>query len=154
MQGIFKHGNLPKMLLHAREVLMVEFRPVLKEAGISEPQWRVLRALTEYEQIDAVNLARKAQVLAPSLTRMLRLLEEMQLIVRRVDNVDMRRQNIWLSESGRELVYFLGKKIESIYVDLERYLGSELIENAYHSVSKLITAVEQYQEARLKKNSQ
>lgn len=142
MQGTFKHGNLPKLLLQAREILMLEFRPLLKEAGISEQQWRVLRVLYEFGPIDAVTLAEQAQVLAPSLSRMLRMLEKMDLVDRSVNDEDLRRQNIELSKKGAQFVLSLGKEIELIYQTLEEHLGADLLEDVYQSVERLITSLQ------------
>ena len=40
-----KHRNLPLLLLQAREGVISRFRPILTEAGFTEQQWRVIRAL-------------------------------------------------------------------------------------------------------------
>jgi len=44
---VIKHRNLPLLLLQAREKLFTEFRPLLNDAGVTEQQWRVIRALLE-----------------------------------------------------------------------------------------------------------
>src|SRR5690606_6152246 len=119
MSAAFQHRNLPHLLLHARETLMVRFRPILAEAGLSEQQWRVLRHLYDTDTLDAAGLARRCQVLAPSLTRMLRSLEAAGLIDRHLDAEDLRRQVIGLSPGGRALVERLSPRIESIYQALE-----------------------------------
>ena len=40
-----RHRNLALLLLQARESVMAEFRPLLNEHGLTEQQWRVIRAL-------------------------------------------------------------------------------------------------------------
>ncbi|MGL4281189.1 MAG: MarR family transcriptional regulator, partial [Albidovulum sp.] len=67
--------TLPIALLRAREAVMERFRPLLAAHDISEQQWRVMRVLQEAGESDATQLSRAANVLAPSLTRMLRTLE-------------------------------------------------------------------------------
>ena len=37
--------SLPMSLLRAREAVMRQFRPSLREHGLTEQQWRILRAL-------------------------------------------------------------------------------------------------------------
>ena len=54
-------------LLKAREAAMSRFRPMLREHGLTEQQWRVIRALADYKEIDAGELAKKSFLLAPSL---------------------------------------------------------------------------------------
>ena len=41
----FAHRNLPRLLLQAREAVMAHTRPSLREHGLSDQQWRVLRVL-------------------------------------------------------------------------------------------------------------
>ena len=41
------HRNLPLLLLQARERVIAQFRPILKAHGLTEQQWRVLRALVD-----------------------------------------------------------------------------------------------------------
>ena len=75
----FKH-SLPMELLKAREAAMARFRPMLRNHGLTEQQWRVIRALSEYGKIDASELARRSFLLAPSLTRILRFLEQEDIL--------------------------------------------------------------------------
>ena len=142
MSAAFQHRNLPHLLLHARESLMVYFRPILAEAGLSEQQWRVLRHLYDTDTLDAVGLARRCQLLAPSLTRMLRSLESSGLIVRNQDPEDLRRQVIGLSPGGRALVYRLSPKIEAIYRELEARIGKERLDRLYNEVEAMLLALE------------
>jgi len=44
----FVHRNLPRLLLEAREAVMQHTRPSLREHGLSDQQWRVLRVLGEH----------------------------------------------------------------------------------------------------------
>ena len=41
----FRHRNLPLLLLHAREGVIGQFRPILNAHGVTEQQWRIIRAL-------------------------------------------------------------------------------------------------------------
>ena len=47
-QPSFVHRNLPRLLLEAREAVMLHTRPSLREHGLSDQQWRVLRVLGEH----------------------------------------------------------------------------------------------------------
>ena len=121
------------------------FRPILTEAGITEQQWRVLRTLYDYQQIDAATLAKEAQILAPSLTRMLKVLESTDMIVRMPDPQEQRRQQISLSAHGRSTVGRLGPEIEGVYQELEQQVGPGLLEDLYERVEALIKRVEETQ---------
>ena len=72
-------------LLKAREAVMSHFRPILADHDVTEQQWRVLRTLSDAGLLDATEVAEKAFILAPSLTRMLRSLEERGFISRHKD---------------------------------------------------------------------
>ena len=67
--------SLPMSLLRAREAVMRQFRPSLRNHGLTEQQWRILRALTAVDTIEVTELARVAFLLGPSLSRILRDLE-------------------------------------------------------------------------------
>ncbi len=67
--------SLPMSLLRAREAVMRQFRPSLRSHGLTEQQWRILRALTAVDEIEVTELARVAFLLGPSLSRILRDLE-------------------------------------------------------------------------------
>ncbi len=138
----FQHRNLPHLLLYARESLMVHFRPILAEAGLSEQQWRVLRHLYDTDTLDAAGLARRCQVLAPSLTRMLRSLEAAHLIERSQDAEDLRRQVIGLSPGGRALVQELSPQIESIYQALEKRIGKDRLDCLYDEIEAMLVLLE------------
>ena len=51
--------SLPMSLLRAREAVMRQFRPSLRNHGLTEQQWRILRALTAVEAIEVTELARQ-----------------------------------------------------------------------------------------------
>jgi hypothetical protein len=68
MSTAFAHRNLPRLLLQARESLMVRTRPSLREHGLSDQQWRVLRVLGEHGTVETGRVAREAYILGPSLT--------------------------------------------------------------------------------------
>ena len=83
--------SLPMSLLRAREAVMRQFRPSLRDHGLTEQQWRILRALAAVDAIEVTELARVAFLLGPSLSRMLRDLEARRLIERRTAKADLRR---------------------------------------------------------------
>jgi hypothetical protein len=43
----FRHRNLPLLLLQAREGVIAHFRPILHAHGLTEQQWRIVRALLD-----------------------------------------------------------------------------------------------------------
>jgi len=126
----FEH-SLPMALLKARESAMARFRPMLRDHGLTEQQWRVIRALAADDQIDASELARRSFLLAPSLTRILQHLESEKLVKRSSDANDQRRAVFALTSDGRNLFATVGPDSEVLYADIEREFGIEKLELLY-----------------------
>src|ERR671922_1371484 len=96
--------SLPMSLLRAREAVMRQFRPSLREHGLTEQQWRILRALAAIDAIEVTELARTAFLLGPSLSRILRDLEARRLIERKAAKADLRRGEVSISPKGLKLI--------------------------------------------------
>nr|WP_244316766.1 homoprotocatechuate degradation operon regulator HpaR [Pannonibacter sp. XCT-34] len=112
-------------LLRARETVMRQFRPSLAHFGITEQQWRVLRALTSVRAIEVLELADATCLLAPSLSRILKGLEERDLVQRMADETDMRRVLISISPAGQTLIEQAGAHSEVIYAEITRRYGAK-----------------------------
>ncbi len=120
--------SLPIALLRARETVMGRFRPVLAAFDVTEQQWRVIRVLAEHSPLDASDVAERASVLAPSLTRIIKALEERGFIVRERDEDDGRRTLLSIAPAGHALIGKVAPQSRAIYRDLEARYGSERIE--------------------------
>lgn len=96
--------SLPIALIRAREKVMAPIRDMLAETGITEQQWRVLRVLSEHDALDATDLADRASLHQPSLTRILKTLTQKGLIARTQDRQDRRRQVLNLTDAGRQVI--------------------------------------------------
>ena len=75
-------ASLPMALLRSREAVMRLFRPGLRKHGVTEQQWRILRALAHSGPMEVTALAEATFLLAPSLSRILPDLEKRGLIAR------------------------------------------------------------------------
>jgi len=121
--------SLPMSLLRAREAVMRQFRPSLRNHGLTEQQWRILRALTAVEAIEVTELARTAFLLGPSLSRILRDLEARDLIERRTAETDLRRGVVSISPKGLKLIEAVAPTSEAIYAEItSRYGARKLAE--------------------------
>ncbi|WP_353474378.1 MarR family transcriptional regulator [Salipiger sp. H15] len=96
--------SLPIALIRARETLLRELRPMLAEAGVSEPQWRILRVLIESGPCSVQGLAEAACLQSTSVSRILQSMVERGLVERVQDRENRRRQVVTVSEEGRALV--------------------------------------------------
>lgn len=116
--------SLPMSLLRAREAVMRQFRPSLRDHGLTEQQWRILRALAAVESIEVTELADVAFLLGPSLSRILRDLEARQLVERRIAKADLRRGVVSISARGLKLIEAVAPTSEAIYAAITRRYGA------------------------------
>jgi homoprotocatechuate degradation regulator HpaR len=116
--------SLPMSLLRAREAVMRQFRPSLRHHGLTEQQWRILRALAAIEAIEVTELARVAFLLGPSLSRILRDLEARHLIERKVAKADQRRAVVSISAKGLKLIKAVAPSSEAIYAAISKRYGA------------------------------
>ncbi|MCK1422523.1 homoprotocatechuate degradation operon regulator HpaR [Bradyrhizobium sp. 180] len=116
--------SLPMSLLRAREAVMRQFRPSLREHGLTEQQWRILRALAGIEAAEVTELARTAFLLGPSLSRILRDLEARNLIERKTAKADQRRSMVSISKEGVKLMASVAPTSEAIYAEITRRFGA------------------------------
>lgn len=131
--------SLPMSLLRTREAVMKQFRPSLRRHGLTEQQWRILRALAAVGALEVKELARVAFLLGPSLSRILRDLEARQLIERRTAKADLRRAVVSISPKGLKLIELVAPTSEFIYAQItQRYGAQKLAE-----LQTMLTALEQ-----------
>jgi homoprotocatechuate degradation regulator HpaR len=136
--------SLPMSLLRAREAVMRHFRPSLRNHGLTEQQWRILRALAAVDTIEVTELARVAFLLGPSLSRILRDLEARQLIERRQAKADLRRSMVSISAKGLKLMEAVAPSSEAIYAAMTQRYGArklaelqDMLHALEHSLSEL-----------------
>ena len=117
--------SLPMALLQAREAAMLLFRPLLAKHGLTEQQWRVLRALAATDMTQTVGeLADRTFLLGPSLTRILTHLDRRGLIKRAKSTADLRQTTVELTATGLDLVSRIAPTSESQYNQIEREFGA------------------------------
>lgn len=129
-------------LLAAREAVMRRFRPSLQEAGITEQQWRTLRALSSVEEAEVTELARMAALLPPSLSRILKEIEARGLVARRPAPEDMRRSLISITAAGRALIDQVAPASEAVYAEIEAAFGPDRLEELYRLLRELAESVD------------
>ncbi len=134
----FNHRNLPRLLLQAREAVMGHFRPNLREHGLTDQQWRVLRVLGERGAIDTGTIAAEAYLLGPSLTGVLARMERDALIQRSRDAQDARRTQVRATAKGKRMVQKLSESIEAHYASMESALGKTQLAQLYALLDAVI----------------
>jgi len=116
--------SLPIALLRAREAVMAYFRPHHRKGGVTEQQWRVIRVLYLDGEMDAAELARRAYLLAPSLSRILKDLEAAKYLKRRPGDLDSRQSLLSLSANGSAMVTGAAPFLDGIHREIARRFGS------------------------------
>src|SRR5690606_9698605 len=100
-------------------------------------QWRVIRVLAETTTVDATDLAERACILAPSLTRIIRSLEERGIITRERDEIDARRLLLALTPDGFDIIRAVSPHSKEVYAELEARYGRERIEKLLDMLADL-----------------
>jgi homoprotocatechuate degradation regulator HpaR len=138
----FVHRNLPRLLLEAREAVMLHTRPSLRAHGLSDQQWRVLRVLGEHahepDGIETGRVASEAYLLGPSLTGVLNRMARDGLIERQRCPQDARRTVVRATPAGLAKVQALSQTIEAHYVWMEQHLGKSQLTHLYALLDQLI----------------
>jgi len=138
----FVHRNLPRLLLQAREAVMAHTRPSLRQHGLSDQQWRVLRVLGEHahepDGVETGRVAREAYLLGPSLTGVLARMERDGLIAREKCTQDARRTVVRATRLGLDKVQTLSETIEAHYSWLEKELGKTRLKALYELLDEVI----------------
>ena len=117
--------SLPMALLRAREAVMRLFRPELRSRGLTEQQWRILRALAHQGPMEVTELAESTFLLAPSLSRILPDLEKRGLVGRRQVDTDLRRSVMRLEPEGLRLIGEHAPYSEGMYARIAKRFGPD-----------------------------
>jgi homoprotocatechuate degradation regulator HpaR len=135
--------SLPMLLLRARETALARFRPILHRHGLTEQQWRVLRALNDLGELTAAGLAQECAILAPSMTRILRRLTADGFVRTTRSRDDQREVRVRLAPKGQRLVGQIGPQVEYEYAEICDRLGAETLDSLYEGLEELITLGDQ-----------
>lgn len=139
MAGIRRFSeSLPMLLLRAREVAMGHFRPILQANGVTEQQWRALRALDEQGELTAAGLAAECAILAPSMTRIIRHLAAEGLVLARRSANDQRQLRLRISAKGKRLVDRVGPEIERAYAGIREEMQPAHMAALYRELKRFI----------------
>jgi len=135
--------NLPLLLLRAREGVMSHFRAILNQHGLTEQQWRVLRALLDQSPLEPRQICETCQLLSASATGVLARMEELGLVRRERMAEDQRRVRVSITPKSRALARRMAPLIDAQYRELERALGGELLQQVYDTLDQLLLRLAQ-----------
>jgi homoprotocatechuate degradation regulator HpaR len=129
--------SLPMVLLRTRERVVQRFRAVLSRHGLTEQQWRILRALDGRDGMEISLLAAQCQILVPSMSVILQRMESRGLIKRNANPADGRRILIAPTGQATALVEQIKPEILEVYREIERILGKRKLEQLYALLEEL-----------------
>jgi len=142
MPAALTHRNLPLLLLQAREHVIGRFRPILHAHGLTEQQWRILRAMAEATSpLEPRVICELCTLSGPSLTGVLERMDAQGLVARRRDDADQRRVRVSLTTKSRALVRRMAPLVEREYRSIEAAVGAGLVREAYDVLDRLTAAV-------------
>ncbi len=133
--------SLASVALMTKEAILAPMRVKLREYNITEPQWRVMRVINDRGATDATGLAEVGLLHAPSVTRILRELEERKLIARETDAHDRRRSLVTLSPEGCEVVAAISRHVLHMMQEYGRRFGEERLETLVAEMRALSAAI-------------
>lgn len=132
------HRNLPMLLLRARELMMARFRPLLTAQGLTEQQWRIIRALHENGPLEPRQLCALCTISSPSLAGVLARMEDLGHVTKERFEDDQRRVRVSLTAQSAEVVERMKPLLEAEYQALEKQVGAKVVEDLYVAVDALI----------------
>lgn len=136
------NAALPILLLRARESVMAWFRPHLREHGVTDHQWRVLRALAEAGSLEMQELSAACEVQAPSLSRIMPKLVEQGLVSRENDPADQRRVVARVTPRGEELIATVSEGSAAIYRALLDVVGQDRLNGIQRALTDLVETLD------------
>jgi homoprotocatechuate degradation regulator HpaR len=135
------HRNLPLLLLQARESVISHFRPILNTHGITEQQWRIVRALLELGPLEPRQICEVCRISSPSLAGVLARMDDLGLVARQRLDHDQRRLMVSLTPRSRALAARMAPQIEQTYREIEAKIGAEFTERFYRTLDELIASL-------------
>ncbi|MDR5646952.1 homoprotocatechuate degradation operon regulator HpaR [Burkholderia cenocepacia] len=129
------------LLLRAREKMMERFRPLITAHGLTEQQWRVIRALNEHGPLEPRQISDLCTISSPSMAGVLSRMETMGLVRKERFREDQRRVRVSLTDHSIELVHLLSNDLEMEYAVLEQQVGEDVVERVYRAVDALLAGL-------------
>jgi homoprotocatechuate degradation regulator HpaR len=133
--------NLPQLMLQVREALMAQFRPILNENGVTEQQWRIIRALMTHGPLEPRQLCELCQISSPSIVGVLLRMQEAGLVDRERMADDQRRIRVSVTTRSRQLGRRMIPAIEERYASIEKQVGVETLQQAYDVLDALLATL-------------
>lgn len=135
--------HLLGLLREARSVHKQHLQPYLREVGVTEDQWRVLRVLSKNSEIinsgiDAKNISRKSGIMSSSLTGVLARMERDELITRSRNENDGRFIIVKVTALGLHKAQKIAGITQDYYKALSQAMGEDEMNTLYALLNQLV----------------
>ncbi|QYN39395.1 MarR family winged helix-turn-helix transcriptional regulator [Pseudonocardia sp. DSM 110487] len=117
--------SIPELLSQVEHLVSRRVEAALGPDGPTLDHWRVLTHLADGEGHPMSEIAARAMVPAPTLTKIVDRLVDRALVYRRVDDSDRRRVLVFLSDHGRAEHARFAPAVESVGESLTAELGTD-----------------------------
>jgi homoprotocatechuate degradation regulator HpaR len=134
--------SLPMLLLATRDALTQRFRPLNQAFGLTEQQWRVIRALGDVPSLEIHALSALCRIHAASLSRILPKLDRAGLVARSAKAADQRCVIVSLTPRGRQLIDQVAPESSRVYEQLARDIGPDRLERMYAMLEEFIALLD------------
>jgi homoprotocatechuate degradation regulator HpaR len=136
------HRNLPLLLLQARERVLSHFRPILNANGVTEQQWRIVRALYERPSLEPREIVELCRISSPSMAGVLARMEELGLVARRRAPRDQRRVHVSLTPRARAMAARMAPQIDGTYRRIEQKVGADFNARLQQALDQLLATLQ------------
>jgi homoprotocatechuate degradation regulator HpaR len=133
-----RRRNLPLLLLQARERVLSRFRPLLHANGLTEQQWRIVRALLDTGPLEPREIVSLCGISSPSLAGVLARMEDLGFIERERMESDQRRLQVSLTPASHALAARMAPKIEATYAAIEARVGHARLQAMFDALDELV----------------
>lgn len=133
----YSERSLAIACTRGRHAVVSHFTDLLKDAGLTEQQWRVIRIISDFAPLSLNELSQKSYIHKVSMTRIVRALTERELIYTEKDPDDLRSFKASLTPSGKDFVENLRPKSEKIAQGIIGHFGEENATQLLHLLNML-----------------
>ena len=120
---------------------MQRFRPMLNGQGVTEQQWRILRALFNEDGLEPRQLCERCLISSPSIAGVLARMEEAGLIHRERMDHDQRRVKVTLTAQAKAMGDSMAPEVERQYAELEQLVGVQALQQVYDALDTLLNSL-------------
>lgn len=121
---------------------MERFRPLISARGLTEQQWRIIRALHEHGPVEPRTLSDICTISSSSMAGVLARMEALELVTKERFVKDQRRVLVSMTKLSVELVDAITRDLEAEYEALEQKVGRDVVGRVYAAVDDLLAGLE------------